>query len=137
MSFILSICPTNLDAFSISIKTGFGFGLTSGVITTLGMMLGLYSTTHSKIAIIAGILSIAVADAFSDSMGIHISQEVENHHSKKEVWEATVSTFLGKFIFSLMFILPIWSQYIWVFWREELLLLPKPGKWWRRQEKRA
>lgn len=90
-----------------SLKAGFGFGLTSGVITTLGMILGLYATTNSKIAVIGGILSIAIADSFSDSMGIHISQEVENHHTKKEIWEATISTFFGKLIFSLTFILPI------------------------------
>lgn len=90
-----------------SIKVGFGFGLTSGVITTLGMMLGLYSTTHSKIVLIGGILSIAIADAFSDSMGIHVSQEAENHHSQKEIWESTISTFFGKLIFALSFILPV------------------------------
>ena len=33
-----------------SIKKGFGFGLTSGVITTLGMMVGLNASTGSKIA---------------------------------------------------------------------------------------
>lgn len=89
-----------------SLKSGFGFGLTSGVITTLGMMFGLYSTTHSKLAVVAGILSIAVADAFSDSIGIHISQEAENHHSSREIWESTVATFLGKLFFALTFILP-------------------------------
>jgi len=91
----------------LSLKIGFGFGLTSGVITTLGMMFGLYSTTHSKLAIIGGILSIAVADAFSDAMGMHISQETENHHSPKEIWESTFSTFLGKFVFAITFVLPV------------------------------
>ena len=90
-----------------SLKVGFGFGLTSGVITTLGMMFGLYATTHSQLAIIGGILSIAVADAFSDAMGMHISQETENHHSPKEIWESTFSTFLGKFVFAITFILPV------------------------------
>ena len=91
----------------ISLKVGFGFGLTSGVITTLGMMLGLYSSTNSKLALIGGILSIAVADAFSDSMGIHISQETENHHSRREIWESTAATFLGKLIIALTFIVPV------------------------------
>lgn len=89
-----------------SFKAGFGFGLTSGVITTLGTILGLYSTTNSKLAIIGGILSIAIADAFSDSLGIHISQEAEDHHPEKEVWESTASTFLGKLLFALTFIVP-------------------------------
>jgi hypothetical protein len=47
-----------------SIRTGISFGLTSAVITTLGLMVGLHSGTHSKIVVLAGILTIAIADAF-------------------------------------------------------------------------
>lgn len=90
-----------------SLKTGFSFGLTSAIITTLGMIVGLHSGTHSRIAVIGGILVIAVADAFSDALGIHISEESENVHTNREVWEATISTFLSKFIFALTFVLPI------------------------------
>ncbi len=90
-----------------SLKAGFSFGLTSGVITTLGMILGLYSSTNSKLAIIGGILSIAIADAFSDSLGIHVSQEAEDHHPEKEVWESTASTFVGKLVFALTFMIPV------------------------------
>lgn len=89
-----------------SFKAGVGFGLTSGVITTLGTILGLYSTTNSKLAIIGGILSIAIADAFSDSLGIHISQEAEDRHPEKEIWESTASTFVGKLLIALTFIIP-------------------------------
>ena len=32
-----------------SLRTGISFGLTSAVITTLGLMVGLHSGTHSKI----------------------------------------------------------------------------------------
>ena len=90
-----------------SIKVGFSFGLTSGVITTLGLMVGLYSGTHSKLVVIGGILIIAIADAFSDALGIHISEESENNHTEKEIWESTISTFLTKFVFALTFIVPI------------------------------
>ena len=44
-----------------SVKAGFSFGLTSGVITTLGLMVGLHSSTHSKLVVIGGILTIAIA----------------------------------------------------------------------------
>jgi hypothetical protein len=37
-----------------SIKKGFGFGLTSGVITTLGLIVGLHSSTNSTLAVIGG-----------------------------------------------------------------------------------
>lgn len=90
-----------------SLKTGFSFGLTSGIITTLGLMVGLHSGTHSKLVVIGGILTIAVADAFSDALGIHISEESENKHTAKEIWESTISTFLSKFVFALTFIVPL------------------------------
>ncbi|MEM5829857.1 MAG: hypothetical protein QW040_03990 [Candidatus Aenigmatarchaeota archaeon] len=89
------------------IKIGFSFGSTSGIITTLGLIVGLHSGTHSTLAIIGGILTIAIADAFSDALGIHISEESENKHTEKEVWQSTLSTFLSKFIFAMSFILPI------------------------------
>ncbi|RKZ33287.1 hypothetical protein DRQ27_00575 [bacterium] len=34
-----------------SLKTGLSFGLTSGIITTIGLMVGLNSGTHSKLLI--------------------------------------------------------------------------------------
>ena len=88
-------------------RIGFSFGLSSGIITTLGLMVGLHSAIDSKLAVIGGILTIAIADAFSEAMSIHISQEYENHNTQKEVWESTFSTFLSKFIFSSMFIIPV------------------------------
>ncbi len=91
----------------ISIKKGFSFGLTSGVITTLGLIVGLHSGTHSTFVIIGGILVIAIADGLSDALGIHISEESANNHSQKEIWESTIATFLSKFLFALTFIIPI------------------------------
>jgi len=88
-------------------KKGFSFGLTSGIITTLGMIVGLHSSTHSRIVVIGGILAIAVADAFSDALGIHVSEEAEHKHSAREIWESTVSTFLAKFFFACTFIVPV------------------------------
>ncbi len=88
-------------------KTGFCFGLTSGIITTLGLMVGLSSGTGSKLAVIGGILTIAVADAFSDALGIHISEEAENAHSTREVWESTVFTFPSKFLVAMTFVVPV------------------------------
>jgi len=91
----------------LSFKTGFSFGLTSGIITTLGLMVGLHSGTHSKLVVIGGVLTIAIADAFSDALGMHISEESENQHTTKEIWTSTISTLLSKFIFALTFIVPV------------------------------
>jgi VIT1/CCC1 family predicted Fe2+/Mn2+ transporter len=90
-----------------SLRTGVSFGLTSAVITTLGLMVGLQSGTHSKIVVLAGILTIAIADAFSDALGIHVSEEAENKHTAKQIWAATISTFLAKFLFAMSFVLPV------------------------------
>ena len=90
-----------------SLRTGITFGLTSAVITTLGLMVGLHSGTHSKIVVLAGILTIAIADAFSDALGIHISEEADNTSTAQQVWGATVVTFLTKFSFALTFAVPV------------------------------
>ena len=90
-----------------SIKVGLSFGLTSGIITTLGLMVGLSSGTNLKLAVIGGILTIAIADSISDALGIHISEECENRHTSREIWESTFATFLCKFIIALSFIVPV------------------------------
>src|SRR4030042_6451401 len=90
-----------------SIKTGLSFGLTSATITTLGLMVGLHAGPNSKLVVIGGILIIAIADAFSDALGIHVSEESENKHTTLEIWEATIATFLAKFIFASTFIIPL------------------------------
>lgn len=88
-------------------KTGLSFGLTSGVITTLGLMVGLHAGTHSRSVVLGGILMIAVADALSDAMGIHLSEESKNRGPARLVWEATVATFAAKLIIALSFAIPV------------------------------
>jgi len=68
---------------------------------------GIHSGTRSRIAVIGAILTIAIADAFSDALGIHISEESENKHTPREIWESTISTFISKFIFALTFVVPV------------------------------
>lgn len=87
-------------------RTGIYFGTTSGVITTLGLVVGLNAGTGSLVAVLGGILVIAVADAMSDALGIHLAQEADANTSDKEVWNATFSTFFAKFLTSLTFALP-------------------------------
>lgn len=91
----------------IPIRKGFSFGLTSAVITTLGIIVGLSASTQSKVAVIGGILSIAIADAFADSLGIHIAEESELDKKIKHQWVAAIAAFLTKLIFALTFIVPI------------------------------
>ena len=90
-----------------SLKTGFSFGLMSGVITPLGLMVGLNAGTHSRLAVIGGIVTIAVADAFSDALGIHVAEESKNNGSVSEVWESTIAALLAKFLTALTFVVPV------------------------------
>lgn len=88
-------------------KRGIGFGITSGIITTLGILVGLYSTTASKLIILVGILSVAIADAFSDALGIHISEESSTKVKHNLVWKGTFATFISKLIFAGILIIPV------------------------------
>ena len=90
-----------------SFQTGLSFGSTSGVITSLGLMVGLQAGTNSRLVVVGGILTIAIADAFSDALGIHFSEESEGVHSTREIWESTIYTFLAKFVFSGSFLIPL------------------------------
>lgn len=89
------------------INTGASFGLTSGVITTLGLMIGLHSGTQSTMVVVGGIVTIAVADALSDALGIHIAEESKGTHTPREIWLTTVAAFLAKFCMALSFLAPI------------------------------
>lgn len=70
-------------------------------------MVGLHAGTHSRLVVLSGILTIAIADAFSDALGIHVSEEAENIHTAREIWGATVATFLTKFLFAMTFVVPV------------------------------
>lgn len=88
-------------------RTGLFFGATSGVITTIGLIVGLNSGTQSITAVLGGILVIAVADAMSDALGIHLAEEANPNTDHVHVWAATIVTFLTKFVFSISFAIPL------------------------------
>ena len=89
-----------------SVNVGVGFGIASGVITTLGLMVGVYASTLSRGHVLGAIFTISIADAFSDAVGIHFSKETEGC-TVKEIWLSTAITFISKFIVSLSFIFAI------------------------------
>ncbi len=85
-------------------QTKFSFGVTSAVITNLGLITGLDTLAHPKLSIIGGILVIALADNIADSLGIHIYQESECIN-EKEVWLSTLTNFLARLFVCLVFII--------------------------------
>lgn len=90
-----------------AVTTGLNFGLTSGVITTLGLIVGLHAGTHSTLAVIGGIITIAIADSMSDALGIHISQEGGSDSNHHDVWIATFMTLLSKMGMATTFLVPV------------------------------
>lgn len=88
------------------IRKGLAFGTTSGVITVLGLISGLASGTHSKLAVIGGIITIAIADSFSDALGMHTSEE-SSGTNENNVWATTIVTFISKLILSSSFLIPV------------------------------
>lgn len=90
-----------------SVRVGISFGLTSGIITTLGLLVGLAAGTSSRAPVLGGIFTIAVADSLSDALGIHIAEESEGIHTPREVWTATLATFVAKLLTALTFAIPV------------------------------
>jgi VIT1/CCC1 family predicted Fe2+/Mn2+ transporter len=88
-------------------RTGVFFGATSGVITTVGLIAGLYAGPESVVAVLGGIFVIAVADALSDALGIHLAEEANPESTSEHIWAATFSTFYTKFIVAISFAVPI------------------------------
>jgi VIT1/CCC1 family predicted Fe2+/Mn2+ transporter len=70
-------------------------------------MVGLHSGTHSRAIVIGGILTVAIADAMSDALGIHVAEESKNSGPTIQVWEATVATFVAKFVIAMTFVVPV------------------------------
>lgn len=88
-------------------KLGLSFGITSGIITTMGLIVGIDAASPSLSAILGAIITIAIADAFSDALGMHVSQESIVTNSANKVWKSTMTTFLAKFFVALSFALPL------------------------------
>lgn len=89
------------------VRTGLSFGVTSGVITTLGLMVGLHAGTGSRMVVVGGILTIAIADSLSDALGIHIAKESDPDTSVGQVWIATLTTLITKLLMALSFTVPV------------------------------
>lgn len=122
-----------------SVLSGLSFGLTSGVITTLGLLVGLAAGTQSRLAVIGGVITIALADSMSDALGVHISEESKNRYSRVALWEATLATFFAKAVVSLTFLVPIlWlplTSAVWVSVIWGLLLVCLLSIWVARQNR--
>lgn len=92
-----------------AIKKGIGFGVTSGIITTVGLMVGLNSGTNSKLAVIGGVLTIAIADSLSDALGMRALEETSRRNKETAIFQASFFTFITKLLIALSFLVALIS----------------------------
>ncbi|MCD6445305.1 hypothetical protein J7L49_00770 [Candidatus Bathyarchaeota archaeon] len=64
---------------------GLAFGMMDGIITALGVLMGL-TPLNDKIILFIGIMVTGLADSFANAAGIHVSEEAETIHKRSEVW---------------------------------------------------
>lgn len=83
------------------------FGITSGILTTVGLLTGVNSATSSRLSVIASIAVIAMADSLSDAYGMYMSKISERGNSRTAAMRYALGTLAGKFFFPFTFILPI------------------------------
>jgi VIT1/CCC1 family predicted Fe2+/Mn2+ transporter len=98
--------------YNHQLTTAISFGLTSGVISSIGMIVGLQSATGSRLVVISGIVIMAIADGLADSAGIHMSEEAEfekgrSKHTSREVWMTTILTLFSVLGIVMTFVVPI------------------------------
>ena len=79
------------------------FGSTAAIITNISLIVGLGSAQAGKMPIVGGLLTIAIADNISDSLGIHMYKEAEGRGTKLSLL-ATALNFTARLLVSLSFV---------------------------------
>ena len=80
------------------------FGIVSGIITSLGLLLGLYGAKVNVTIIIAGLLSIAISDSISDALGIYYAS---NNINDVNPYQESFYALIFKCLIPLLMIIPI------------------------------
>jgi adenylate cyclase class IV len=83
------------------------FGITSGILTTVGVLIGVNSASGDRLAVIASVVAIAVADSWSDAFGMYTARVTERGSSRAAALRYAAGTLLGKLVMPLTFLLPI------------------------------
>jgi vacuolar iron transporter family protein len=79
------------------------FGSTAAIITNICLIVGLGYVQTSKGPILGGLMTIALADNISDSLGIHMYKESEGYEGKLSLL-ATSLNFFSRLLVSCSFI---------------------------------
>jgi VIT1/CCC1 family predicted Fe2+/Mn2+ transporter len=79
------------------------FGSSAAIITDVSLIVGLGSARAGKGPILAGLLTIAVADNISDSLGIHMYKESEGYDQRLSLF-STILNFFSRLLISCTFV---------------------------------
>jgi len=82
-------------------------GSSAAIITNIGLIVGLGSAHAGKGAILSGLLTIALADNISDSLGIRLYKESEGYGERMSRL-ATLLNFLSRLVVSFTFIVIVY-----------------------------
>lgn len=85
----------------------FSFGVTSAIVTSLALIVGLDELSNPKMSIIGALLLLAIADNISDSLGIHIFRESQFSSTKSNSELYTITNYLSRLTVTLIFVLLI------------------------------
>jgi predicted adenylyl cyclase CyaB len=83
------------------------FGITSGILTTVGVLVGVIMATSSQLSVIAAIVSIAIADSCSDAFGMYMAKLSERGASPRQALRYALATLAGKACLPLTFLVPL------------------------------
>ncbi|HEY3445211.1 MAG TPA: hypothetical protein VGK67_02560 [Myxococcales bacterium] len=73
------------------------YGSTAAIVTSMGLIAGLAGTAASRVAVVASLLVIALADNLTDSLAIHVYQESEKLDTR-QAFRATVANFFSRLL---------------------------------------
>jgi len=103
VGFINRTATSHVDRSEFRKLDNYILGSSAAIITNIGLIVGLGSAWANKGPIIGGLLTFALADNISDSLGIQLYKESEGF-GKKLSTLATVLNFLSRLLVSFSFI---------------------------------
>lgn len=92
-----------MDRSEFTKLSSYVFGSTAAIITNISLIVGLGSAQAGKGPILGGLLTIALADNISDSLGIHLYKEAEGYGERLSLLATTLS-FVSRLLVSLSFV---------------------------------
>jgi len=88
----------------MDLTIGSSFGSVSGVITSLGLILGMYGANMKSRPIVISLISIALSDSISDALGIYYGVKTQN--KQNGAIQEALYALTSKFLIPIFMILP-------------------------------